>query len=389
MHSDERLVRGHSGRLLLVVSLGWLAIQGGRLLLSPLVPEITTDLGVSSFLVGIAFTTMWGIYAFLQYPSGRLSDALSRKTLLLTGLVCCVVGFAALGVAPTYPLFLVGSAVVGLGAGCYPTAARALVSDHFVEKREKAFGLHTGSGDVGGVAAAGVAAAALALATWRTAFVPVVVLLAVVTVAYHRLSREAFVVERSDLAVVATARRLLADPLMRGLLVVYVLYAFTWQSTAAFLPTYLELGKGFDPLVAKVAFALLFAVGAVAKPGAGYVASRLPRKWLIPSALVLGALSLAGVVLASSPLPALVAVGCFAVGLMAYPPMMQSFLMDTFPDDSAGGDLGAMRSVYIGLGALGPTYVGAVASTATYALAFTGLVGCLLVSATLLVYLAD
>lgn len=386
--STERLLRGHSGRVLLVVSLGWFAIQGGRLLLSPLVPEITTDLGVSSVRVGFAFTTLWGIYALLQYPSGRLSDALSRKTLLLAGLVCCFVGFSLLGVATTYPLFLLGAAVVGVGAGCYPTAARALVSDHFVEKRERAFGLHTGSGDLGGVAAAGVAAAAVAVAGWRTAFAPVVALIAVVAVAYYALSREAFVVERPALAVAATARRLLGDRHLRGLLAVYVLYAFTWQSTAAFLPTYLELGKGFDSSVATVAFALLFAVGALAKPGAGFAAARVPRRWLIPAALGLGALSLAGVVLAGSPTTALVAVACFAVGLMAYPPLMQSYLMDTFPDDSAGGDLGAMRSVYIAVGALGPTYVGAVASVATYALAFTSLVACLVVASALVVALA-
>jgi hypothetical protein len=43
-----------------------------------------------------------------------------------------------------------------------------------------------------------------------------------------------------------------------------------------------------------------------------------------------------------------------------------------------------MRTVYIGVGALGPTYVGVVADAADYAVAFTGLVGCLLVSCLLL-----
>jgi len=61
--------------------------------------------------------------------------------------------------------------------------------------------------------------------------------------------------------------------------------------------------------------------------------------------------------------------------------VMQSYLMDAFPDDSAGGDLGAMRTVYIGLGALGPTYVGTVATAADYRVAFWGLVVALLASA--------
>jgi MFS family permease len=86
-------------------------------------------------------------------------------------------------------------------------------------------------------------------------------------------------------------------------------------------------------------------------------------------------------VLADSPAVAVAAVAVFAVGLLAFPPVMQSYLMDAFPDSSAGGDLGAMRTVYIGIGALGPTYVGATATLASYDLAFWGLVVALLAAA--------
>ena len=63
---------------------------------------------------------------------------------------------------------------------------------------------------------------------------------------------------------------------------------------------------------------------------------------------------------------------------MAYRPVMQAYLMDSFPTDSMGGDLGAMRTVYIGLGALGPTYVGAVAELLDFRGAFAGIVASLL-----------
>ena len=51
--------------------------------------------------------------------------------------------------------------------------------------------------------------------------------------------------------------------------------------------------------------------------------------------------------------------------------------MDTFPTESMAGDLGGMRSLYIGLGSLGPTAVGFVAGRASYAVAFPALAGCL------------
>jgi len=387
--SDERLVTGYTGRLLLAVSVGWAFIQAGRLAISPLLPAITADLGLSSTRAGVAITVLWGLYALLQYPSGRLSDRLSRTTLLVAGLVLLCAGLVVLAGAPTYLAFLAGAVVVGVGTGLYPTPARGLVSDLFVSRRGQAFGIHTASGDFGGIVAAGLATlvALIAVATWRMAFAPVVVVLVGVALSLHLWSREEYVLESVDLAVGATGRRLFAEPQFRWLLLAYALYAFTWQAATGFLPTYLQVSKGFSPAVANTGFAALFVVGAIVKPVAGGLGDRLPRGLLAPAVLAVAAAMLAGVVLATTPLLATVAVAGFAAGLMAYPPVMQAYLMDSFPAESMGGDLGAMRTVYIGIGALGPTYVGAVADLVDFTTAFTGLVGCLLASSLLIVTL--
>ncbi|WP_435177339.1 MFS transporter [Halorussus sp. AFM4] len=392
----ERLLTGYTGRLLLTVSLGWTAIQTGRLVLSPLLPSVMADLAITEFQAGLAFTLLWGLYALGQYPSGRLSDRLTRKSLLVAGLSLVVVGFAALASAPTYLFYLAGAAVVGAGAGLYPTPARALVSDLFVERRGQAFGLHTASGDVGGAAAAGLAVAVLAVAGWRTAFAPVVAVLAGTALALHVWAREAYDRPRTDREAVAagvadartTAARLWANPRLRWYLLAYALYAFTWQSAAGFLPTFLRVAKGFPADLASGGFAALFLVGAVVKPLAGSLGDRFPRAAVAAGALAVAAGALAGLLAASGTVAVGLAVVAFAAGLMAYPPVMQALLMDTFPDGSMGGDLGATRTVYIGLGSLGPSYVGFVAGRASYEAAFAGLLGCLLVGAAVVVGLA-
>ena len=385
--SEERLVTGYTGRLLLAVSVGWTFIQAGRLVVSPLLPAITADLGLSSTKAGFAITVLWGLYALLQYPSGRFSDRLSRKTLLIVGLLSLCGGFVALSRASTYATFLVSAAVVGVGAGLYPTPARGLVSDTFVDRRGQAFGIHTASGDVGGVVAAGLATVVVGVATWRATFLPVIAVLLGVALALHVWSREEYSFAKVDLAVGETGRRLVAAPQLRWLLLAYALYAFTWQASAGFLPTYLQATKGFSPAVANAVFAALFVVGAVVKPVAGGVGDRVPRALFTPAVLAVAAAMLAGVLLATEPLVVTAAVVCFAAGLMAYPPVMQAYLMDSFPTDSMGGDLGAMRTVYIGVGSLGPTYVGLVADAVDYTTAFAGLVGCLLVSSLLILTL--
>ncbi len=380
----ERLVGGYSGRLLLSVSIGWMFIQTGRLLVSPLLPAIRADLAITSTQAGFAITTIWGIYALLQYPSGRLSDQLSRTTLLVGGLSLISAGFLAFAGAPTYLTFLAGAIVVGLGAGLYPTPARGLVSDLFVERRGQAFGLHTASGDAGGIIAAGIATVVLAVAGWRNAFLPVVLVLLGVALSLHRWSREGYEFATVDLAVGETVRRFLAAPQLRWLLLAYTLYAFTWQSAVGFLPTYL-LSKGLPSAVANAGFAALFVVGAVVKPLAGGLGDRVPRGLLAPAVLAVAATALSAVVLSTTPAVILGGVTVFSAGLMAYPPVMQAHLMDSFPNDSMGGDLGAMRSLYIGVGSLGTTYVGAAGQFLTYDLAFAGLVGCLLLSSVVIV----
>lgn len=394
--ASERLLTGYSGRLLLAVSLGWAAIQTGRLVLSPLLPTVMDSLAITEFQAGVALSLLWGLYALGQYPSGRLSDALTRKTLLVSGLSLLVAGFAVLANAPNYPLFLVGAAVVGTGAGLYPTPARALVSDLFVKRRGQAFGLHTASGDVGGVTAAGLAVVVLALAGWRSAFLPVVVVLVGVAVALQVWGREAFVLPSPGREAVTeavadgrtTTRRLWTNRRMRWLLFAYALYAFTWQSATGFLPTFLRASKGFPTDLASGGFAALFVVGAVVKPLSGSLGDRFARASVAAGALVVAAAALAGLLLASGALAVGAAVVVFAAGLMAYPPVMQALLMDTFPDGTMGGDLGAARTVYIGLGSLGPSYVGFVAGQDSYTVAFAGLLACLLVSGAIVVGLA-
>ena len=376
----ERLLTGYSGRLFLTVSLGWLFVQMGRQLLPPLLPNLIDDLAITSTQAGFALSLMWGLYAVFQYPSGRLSDRLSRKTLLVSGMGFTCIGFLAVSGTVSYPMFLFGTAVVGVGAGLYPTAARALVSDLFVERRGQAFGLHTASGDLGNAFAAGLAVLAVSLATWKAAFVPMVVSTGAVLLAIHVWSRESYVFETASLEIRSTAKRLFSTARLRWLLAAYALFAFTWQSTAGFLPTFLQVEKGFSVGLASTGFAVLFLVGMIVKPISGAIGDRFSRTGTAIGALLLGLLGLTGLLLVENTVLIFLGIVVFASGLMSFPPVMQAYFMDIFPTESMGGDLGGMRTFYIGFGSLGPTYVGFVGQIESYTIAFVGLVGCLLLS---------
>jgi MFS family permease len=103
----------------------------------------------------------------------------------------------------------------------------------------------------------------------------------------------------------------------------------------------------------------------------------------------IGALVLAGVglgsLLAVESL-ALVAgsIAVMAVGFRSFSPVALAYLMDAFPDDSMGGDLGAARTVWGFIASFGTTYVGLVAGRSSYTVAYLGLIGCLALSLGLL-----
>lgn len=386
MQRDERLVGGYTGRMLAVTALGWAALQLARFAVPPLLPEIRADLSLSLAQAGVALTVLQGVYALFQYPSGRLSDSWSRATLLVPSLVVLAGACLVVGTARSYRWFVAGVGVFGLGKGLYAIPSRALLSDLFVERRGRALGVFSAGTDLGGMLASGAAVAAIALATWRAVFLPVAVVLAALTVLFVLWNREPYVVEDADLAVLSTARRLLSTPRQRWSIAAFVLFYFMVNGVLNFLPEYLREAKAFSPTLASAAFAMLFAFGVAVKPASGAVSDRFPRLSVAVAGMALAALALGVLVLAESPVGVGAAIVLFAVGYKTQFPVIDAILLDAAPDANAGGDLGAARALFQGVGSLGPAFVGFVADALDFTVAFAALVGVLVVAAGILLW---
>jgi MFS family permease len=369
--------------MLFVAALGWATLQLGRFLLPPLLPELRADLGLTLGQTGVVLSLFQGVYALFQYPSGRLSDRLSRATLVLPGLVVLAAAFLLVGAATTYPALLLAAAVIGLGKGLYATPARALLSDLFVERRGRALGVFSAGTDLGGVVASVLAVLAIRHATWRAPFLPVAVVLGLLAVLYALWTRDDYVLRPARLGVTGTVRRVLATPRQRRTVAAYALFFVVVNGVVNFLPAYLREAKGFSAGLASAAFAFLFLLGMGVKPASGALSDRVPRRTVAAAGLVLGAAALAALVLAGSVVGVGLAVVALAVGYKAQFPVVDALLLDAAPADSAGGDLGAARGLFFAVGSIGPSYVGIVAGARGYPLAFAGLVGCLLAAAAL------
>jgi MFS family permease len=105
---------------------GWSAL-GVRMALIPLFA--TTSLGAGPEIAGIALAVFAVGTAVSLTFSGRLTDSLGRKPLILSGLLINGIGTAAIGFTTNIPLFLAVAVIAGLGAGMLGPAQQAAVAD--------------------------------------------------------------------------------------------------------------------------------------------------------------------------------------------------------------------------------------------------------------------
>lgn len=385
MRSDilesERFLTGYSSRMLWLLSGGLLLVQFGRGLIPNLLPEIIDSLSITPFLAGVALSALTGLHALFQYPGGRFSDHLSRKTVLISGLGIALLGFSLLAMATVYPLFLLGMGVVGVGSGLFYTPMRSSVADLFVERRGQAFGISQAAGSLGSILAAGFAIAALAIGLWSIAFIPLVIAVFLLIVLVHRQSREPYVIRRVSLDVRSTGSRLLSDANIRWLLVAYSFQSLVFLGTISFLPTYLRVEKGFSPHLASISFALFSLTSILLMPLSGQLSDYRARTTVAAGSMFLGAIGLCALIFVTTSPLVLASVFIFSAGMSSYTPVMQAYLMDNFQDSEMGGDFGAVKTMYTTLGSAGPLYLGYMADTAGYSIAFGSLVVALLAGA--------
>jgi DHA1 family bicyclomycin/chloramphenicol resistance-like MFS transporter len=95
----------------------------------PAQPTLARDLHVAPEVSQLTLSLFLAGYAVGQLLCGYLSDAFSRRPILLCGLVTYTVAGVGCALSPTIGLLLASRCVQGLGAAAAPVVARAMVRD--------------------------------------------------------------------------------------------------------------------------------------------------------------------------------------------------------------------------------------------------------------------
>lgn len=367
--------------------LAFLSTMVARVVISPMVPDLTAEFDVSTGAIGLALSGMWAAYAITQFPSGVLADQYGERIVVLVAIGGTGAASLLLALSPSYPLFALFAVALGGAAGLVYSAATSLVTK-VTDDTGRAIGVYIAGGPIAGLVAPPVAVAVAVRYGWQAALalgavaaVPVFVLFARGVETAESPGSEQGVLERVDVGLVVG---LLTRPAIAYTTVLSVLGAFTWQATASFLPAFLEEFHGFSRANASLLFSAYFVVHGLTQPLTGMLSDRFSRDGAALLTMAVGVVGYGLFVVASSTV--LIVAAVVLVGLaMSWGAPLQSQFMDNLSAAERGTGFGLVRTVYMSLGSLGSVVTGIVVDAGGWVPAFGLLAALMLVGSLLLV----
>lgn len=358
----------------------------GRLAISPLIPDIATDLGISNSLIGGALTAMWVAYALVQFPSGVLADRFGERAVILVSVGGTGLTTFLIASSPGFGVFVLGTVLLGAAAGLHYSVATALITRTY-DDIGKAIGLHNGGGPLAGLVTP-VAVAWVAVSYgWRVAVGLVAALAVPVAGLFWWRIRPTEprqpnqrMRERFDLGPMTT---LLSRPTILFTSVVAALADFVWQGLASFLPTFFVQYHGYSQTLAGSLFAGYFVAQGVLQVGVGAAADRFGRD-IAAGACMVASIAGIGLLVVGPGLPWMVAgIGLLGLG-MGWAAAVFPRFMDSLSADEQSSGFGLIRTAYMVVAASGSVVVGVLADSFGWGVSFGFLVALLAVAGGLL-----
>jgi len=376
---------------LALCTLAFTATMVARLVISPLVPAITTRFGVTNATVGLALSGMWFAYALAQFPSGLLGDRYGERRVILTAVGATAVASVLIAAAPSIHVFALFTVALGAGAGLHYSVATTFLTRQF-DDIGRAIGVHVAGGPIAGLAAPPLAALVGSRYGWRAGILLGTAVAVPVFALFAWRVRPTSPVNPNqpvgDRLALGPLRELLSRPSIQYTTALATMGAFSWQATASFLPTFLEVGGGLSTALSALLFSLYFVVHGSTQPMTGSLSDRIGRDATAMITMGSGVVGY-GLLVAAARFdlglaPAVAAVGFVGVA-MSWGAPVQSRFMDLLSDTERGAGFGLVRTVYMTLGASGSVVVGYVSDTAGWEAAFGLLAGVMALALSVLV----
>ncbi|MDL5360827.1 MFS transporter [Halalkalicoccus sp. NIPERK01] len=341
----------------------FLVTMAARLAVSPLIPDIATEFGVSYGVIGLALTGMWLAYGLTQFPSGVLADRYGERRVILVSIAGTSAMVLLVAGAPTFGLFVVGTILMGSVAGLHYSVATTLFARIFSDVGMP-IGIHNTGGTLAGLLTPVVVVWAAVSLGWRggIAIVAAVGIPVALLFAWHVRPTPP---QRPDGSIreqvqVSYFVSLLSRPTIAFTVLIAVLTEFVWQAVSSFLPTFLIIHRGLSESLAAAVFSVYFVALSIGSIGVGAAADRVGNDRTIGASMLVAVAGITSLIV--GPGLTAVAVGAVLLGIgMGFSPAVFPRFLDEFSEAERNASFGLVRSVYMILASLGSVVTGGVA----------------------------
>ncbi|HNU10620.1 MAG TPA: MFS transporter [Rubrivivax sp.] len=136
--------------------------------------DLAAAFQVNAAALGVLAATYFYVYTLLQIPTGVLADTLGPRRILTLGGIVAGVGSLLFGLAPSFPVALIGRTLAGLGVSVAFIAMLKLIAVWYVESRFATLvGTMMFMGNLGTMTAGTPLAWAAQAAGWRAVFIAI------------------------------------------------------------------------------------------------------------------------------------------------------------------------------------------------------------------------
>lgn len=354
-------------------TLAFFATMVARLVISPVLPAIEAEFGVTSTITGAALTGLWMAYALAQFPSGLLADRYGERSVILAAVGLTALASGLLALSPSIWVFLGLAICLGAVAGLHYSVATTLLTKEF-ENIGSAIGVHNSGAPLAGLLAPIAAAAVAGWIGWRYSIALGTLTAAPIFLLFAWKVRETEPARPNqpvrDRVALGPVKRLLTRPQIAFTALLAICCEFVWQATASFLPTFLVAHHGYSIGLASALFSAYFVVHGITQPAVGSLSDRFGRDRAAAGCALLGIAGYGLLVVGSGLLA--VGIAILLVGTaMSWGAAVLPRFMDHLSPEERGAGFGLVRTSYMLVSATGSVVVGTVAALSSWGVAFS------------------
>jgi MFS family permease len=353
-------------KILTATSIGHALCHISMLTLPAVLVPVSQDYGLSLTRVTGIGTIAYLLFGVGALPAGVLAGLTSAKLMLILFFAGTAVAALVVAFAPTFAVFVIGLALLGLASSIYHVAGPTLIS-HFSGKTGRSYGIHGVAGSAGITLAPLIAGVFATILDWRAAYLALLVP-ALYGAALLVLDREIPYAHAEGNRHAAEQQQSSNSRWMTFvlLLLVMTVNGFVYRAFLTMFPTYISqsipIGEISPVLSGGVLASLILAFGMAGQYAGGLVADRMDRFRLYTLLIVISIPLLLLVGLTRQWMLLGVAI-TFSVFYFPLQPVENSILGTYVPPRLVSSVFGIKFILTFGVGSAGAVFSGYVAES--------------------------